>query len=121
VELATAAEVRALVPDLGWVARLDDGLIVTAPSDEPRFDIVSRYFAPGAGIPEDPVTGSAHCALAPWWAPRVGSRFRAWQASARGGALTVELAGDRVLVGGRATTVLRGELVLDEGTAATGV
>jgi predicted PhzF superfamily epimerase YddE/YHI9 len=120
VELATAAEVRSLAPDLGWVARLDDGLIVTAPSDDPRFAIVSRYFAPGVGIPEDPVTGSAHCALAPWWAPRVGTRFRAWQASARGGALSVELAGDRVLVGGRAVTVLRGELLLDEETSEPG-
>ena len=111
VELATAAEVRGLVPDLLWVGGLEDGLIVTAPSDDPRFEIVSRYFDPRVGIPEDPVTGSAHCALAPWWAPRVGNRFRAWQASARGGALTVELAGDRVLVGGRAVTVLRGELL----------
>jgi len=113
VELPTAADVRRLAPDLAWAARLDDGLIVTARSDDPRFAIVSRYFAPGAGIPEDPVTGSAHCALAPWWAPRLGSRFRAWQASARGGALSVELRGERVLVGGRAVTVLRGEILLE--------
>jgi len=113
VELASAEEVRSVVPDMAWVAGLDDGLIVTARSDDARFAIVSRYFAPGAGIPEDPVCGSAHCALAPWWAPRLGSRFRAWQASARGGALTVEIRGERVLVGGRAVTVLRGELLLD--------
>jgi PhzF family phenazine biosynthesis protein len=120
VELATAAEVRALDPDLSWVARLEDGLIVTAASDDPRFAIVSRYFDPRVGIDEDPVTGSAHCALAAWWAPRLGARFRAWQASARGGALAVELAGERVLVGGRAVTVLRGELQVGGEADGTG-
>jgi len=120
VELATATEVRSLAPDLAWVALLDDGLIATACSDDPRFAIASRYFAPGAGIPEDPVTGSAYCALAPWWAPRVGARFRAWQASARGGALSVELRGERVLVGGRAVTVLRGELLVDQEPGRSG-
>ncbi len=119
-ELASAEEVRSLTPDLAWVAGLDDGLIVTARSDDARFAIVSRYFAPRVGIPEDPVTGSAHCALAPWWAPRLGRRFRAWQASARGGALTVEMRGERVLVGGRAVTVLSGELLLDEAEGRSG-
>jgi predicted PhzF superfamily epimerase YddE/YHI9 len=120
VELPTAADVRSLAPDMAWTAALEDGLIVTAASDDPRFAVVSRYFDPRAGIPEDPVTGSAHCALAAWWAPRVGHHFRAWQASARGGALAVELAGDRVRVGGRAVTVLRGELLLDAPAVAPG-
>ncbi len=113
VELASAGAVRSLAPDFGWLAtEVEDGVIVTAASDDPRFAIVSRYFAPRVGIAEDPVTGSAHCALAPWWAPRLGTAtFEAHQASARGGLLRVTLRGDRVGVAGRAVTVLRGELV----------
>jgi len=113
VELASAEAVRLLAPDLGWLATgVEDGVIVTAASDDPRFAVVSRYFAPRVGIAEDPVTGSAHCALAPWWVPRLGTAtFAAYQASARGGVLRVTLRGDRVGVAGRAVTVLRGELV----------
>ncbi len=112
VELASAAEVRSLRPDQRWLAAaIPDGLIATAPGDGPGIAVVSRYFCPVAGIPEDPVTGSAHCALAPHWAPRVGSSFRAVQASARGGLLDVTLRGDRVGVAGAAVTVVRGELV----------
>jgi PhzF family phenazine biosynthesis protein len=115
VELATAAAVRALRPDQGWLATaIPDGLIATAPGDEPGVAIVSRYFCPAAGIPEDPVTGSAHCALAAFWAPRVGATFRAVQASTRGGLLDVALRGDRVRVAGAAVTVVRGELVAQE-------
>ncbi len=113
VELATAREVRELTPDMTILRRVvDHGLIVTATSEEPRLDFVSRYFAPGVGIDEDPVTGSAHCALAPYWAVRTGkARMEAFQASRRGGELTVEVRGDRVAIGGRAVTVLNGKLV----------
>ena len=111
VELESAAAVRALRPDQGWLATaIPDGLIATARSDDPGAAIVSRYFCPIAGIPEDPVTGSAHCALAPYWAPRVGPSFRAVQASARGGILDVTLRGERVAVAGAAVTVVAGEL-----------
>jgi PhzF family phenazine biosynthesis protein len=111
VELESAAAVRAIDPDQRWLATaIPDGLIATARSDEPGSAVVSRYFCPAAGIPEDPVTGSAHCALAPYWAPRVGASFRAVQASARGGLLDVALRGDRVGVAGAAVTVLAGEL-----------
>jgi PhzF family phenazine biosynthesis protein len=112
VELESAAAIRALLPDQGWLATaIPDGLIATALSDDPRAVVVSRYFCPAAGIPEDPVTGSAHCALAFHWAGRVGTPFRALQASARGGLLDVDLRGDRVAVAGQAVTVLAGELL----------
>jgi PhzF family phenazine biosynthesis protein len=111
VELASAAEVRRLAPDLAWLeANLPDGLIATAPSDVPGAAVVSRYFCPAAGIAEDPVTGSAHCALAPYWAPRLGAAFRALQVSERGGVLDVTLRGDRVGVAGHAVTRVAGTL-----------
>jgi predicted PhzF superfamily epimerase YddE/YHI9 len=112
LELASAEAVRAVRPDCGRLSGLAArGVIITSRSDDPAFDFISRFFAPAVGVDEDPVTGSAHCALAPFWAPRLGKvSFRAWQASARGGALGVELAGDRVWLSGRAVTVLRGEL-----------
>jgi PhzF family phenazine biosynthesis protein len=111
VELESAAEVRRLAPDLAWLAaNLPDGLIATARADVPGAAIVSRYFCPAAGIAEDPVTGSAHCALAPYWAPRLGAAFRALQVSERGGVLDVTLRGDRVGVAGRAVTRLVGTL-----------
>ena len=85
-------------------------MIVTAPGDVA--DIVSRVFVPAWGVDEDPVTGSAHAALAPFWAERLGrERFTAYQASARGGHLTCRLAGDRALLGGQCVTVMRGELL----------
>ncbi len=72
---------------------------------------MSRFFAPSVGVPEDPVTGSAHCTLAPWWAAKLGrTEMRGWQASARGGEVRVRVAGDRVFLGGRAVTVWDGEL-----------
>ena len=87
------------------------GVIVTARGREP-YDMVSRFFAPAAGVPEDPVTGSAHCTLAPYWAEKLGRReLRGWQASMRGGEVRMTLAGDRVLLEGTAVTVWRGELV----------
>lgn len=88
------------------------GVIVTSPSDDPQFDFVSRYFAPGAGIDEDPVTGSAHCCLGPYWSERLGKiEMTAFQASSRGGIVRVRLNGDRVLLGGQAVTVMKGELL----------
>lgn len=111
VELASAADVRGLAPDQAWLAaNLPDGLIVTAASDVAGAAIVSRYFCPVAGIAEDPATGSAHCALAAYWAPRLGPSFRAFQVSDRGGLLDVTLRGDRVGVAGRAVTRVAGTL-----------
>jgi PhzF family phenazine biosynthesis protein len=106
-------EVRALRPDFRLLGTVPvRGVIVTAASSHSEFDFVSRFFAPAAGVNEDPVTGSAHCALGPFWAARLGkSTLRAYQASPRGGVLTVRVAGDRVFLGGRAVTVLRGELL----------
>ena len=78
---------------------------MTAPSDEPRFDFLSRFFAPAVGVDEDPVTGSAHCTLVPFWAARLGRiRLVACQVSARGGVLQLELVADRVHLGGLAVT-----------------
>ena len=111
VEQASAALVRGLEPDQAWLAaHLSDGLIATAGSDVPDAAIVSRYFCPAAGIAEDPVTGSAHCALAAHWAPRLGPSFRALQVSRRGGLLDVTLRGARVGVAGRAVTRVEGTL-----------
>jgi predicted PhzF superfamily epimerase YddE/YHI9 len=114
IEVADASMVRGLKPDFARLGMLPvRGIIVTARSDTPDFDIVSRFFAPAEGVNEDPVTGSAHCSLGPFWRERLGrDRLRAHQASARGGALTVEVRGDRVLLGGTAVTMLRGELVV---------
>jgi len=112
VQLASEDDVRSLRPDFTMLRGLPvRGVIVTSRGSTPEFDFVSRFFAPGAGVDEDPVTGSAHCALAPYWAPRLGKqRFTAYQASPRGGVLRVTLVGDRVLLAGRAVTVFRGEL-----------
>ncbi len=112
VELGSAEAVRALQPDLGALRTLGArGVIVTAPGDRDGIDMVSRFFAPGAGIDEDPVTGSAHCVLAPFWAARTGrTTLVGHQASARGGIVRMRLDGDRVILGGKATTVWSGEL-----------
>lgn len=108
--LASEAEVREIDPHLARVARLPaQGLIVTAPGDD--CDFVSRYFAPHAGIDEDPVTGSAHCLLVPYWAERLGrKKMEARQISARGGSLSVEDQGERVLLSGRVAPYLEGRL-----------
>ena len=105
--------VRAFVPDLPAIAALPyDGLIVTAPGSD--CDFVSRYFAPAAGISEDPVTGSAHCVLAPYWAGRLGKdRLHARQISKRCGELWLELAGERVLITGQAVAYLEGRIFLE--------
>ena len=114
VLLDDEAAVRAVAPDFAKLRTVEvRGVIVTARSSDPAFDFVSRFFAPKVGVDEDPVTGSAHCALAPFWGARLGkTEMRAWQASARGGEMTVRTAGDRVFLGGRAVTILRGELVV---------
>ena len=101
---------RALAPDMPALARLDrPGVIVTAPGDG-IYDFVSRYFAPAKGIPEDPVTGAAHCMLAPYWAKRLGkTTFRAFQSSRRGGEIICRLVGDRVKLEGACVFYLEGE------------
>lgn len=113
---ASAAQVRAVVPDIDVLTDIGGSdLIVTAAPDRPGVDFVSRVFAPHQGIPEDPVTGSAHCALAPWWAARLDRTARGdvlvgEQASARGGTVRAVLRGDRVGLRGRAVTVFDGDL-----------
>jgi PhzF family phenazine biosynthesis protein len=112
VEVASEEVVRALRPDMTALGRIDTrGIIVTARATAPKYDFVSRFFGPRAGVPEDPVTGSAHCALGPYWKSRLGKdTFFAHQASLRGGDVRVQVVGDRVKLGGQAVTVLRGEL-----------
>ena len=112
VEVESEAVLRGLTPDFTALRKLGvRGVIVTARSSTPEFDFVSRFFAPGAGVDEDPVTGSAHCALGPYWCTRLGkAEFTAYQASPRGGVVRVKVNGDRVILGGQAVTVLRGEL-----------
>jgi PhzF family phenazine biosynthesis protein len=113
VEADSAAAVRGLKPDFGMLRKIGvRGVIVTARCDTPEFDFISRFFAPGSGIDEDPVTGSAHVCLGPYWSKRLGkTEFMAYQASPRGGVVKVRCEGDRVHLGGQAVTVLRGELV----------
>jgi PhzF family phenazine biosynthesis protein len=112
-ELADETAVRNVRPDFGKLrAFAARGLIVTSRADDAGVDFVSRYFAPAFGIDEDPVTGSTHCCLGPFWARRLNKQsFAARQVSARGGELSVSLDGDRVRLGGQAVTVLRGELL----------
>lgn len=114
VEVEDEETVRRAEPDLTALAQVNmRGVMITARARNPEIDFVSRFFAPGSGVPEDPVTGSAHCALAPYWAERVGkTSLRARQLSRRGGALELDLAGDRVRVGGRAVTVFTGALTV---------
>ena len=111
VEIESEEQLRSLNPDFGQLAGIDArGVVVTSRSD--KYDFVSRFFGPAVGVPEDPVTGSAHCALTPYWAQKLGkNEMTAFQASARGGILKVSLRGDRVWIAGQAVTVLRGELI----------
>jgi PhzF family phenazine biosynthesis protein len=109
VEVATEEEVLAATPDLAVLASRQRGFIVTA---ESAGEVLCRVFAPGLGIPEDPVTGSAQCVLAPWWAPRLGvDNFVTRQLSRRGGILRVRISGERVYVAGQAVTTVRGDLL----------
>lgn len=114
IEVESDQSVRELDPDFSRLKNVGArGIVVTSRSADPAFDFVSRYFAPGFGIDEDPVTGSTHCALVPYWSARLGkTRFDALQVSRRGGRLRLEMAGDRVKLAGQAVTVLRGELTI---------
>jgi predicted PhzF superfamily epimerase YddE/YHI9 len=113
VELDSEAAVRSLRPDMALLATLPvRGVIVTAPAATKDYDFVSRFFAPQLGIPEDAVTGSAHCGLGPYWAGRLGkAELVGYQASNRGGTVLVKLEGNRVHLGGQAVTVFRGEIL----------
>jgi predicted PhzF superfamily epimerase YddE/YHI9 len=113
VELESETAVRQLTPDFAALRTLGvRGIMVTARAETAGLDFVSRFFAPGSGIDEDPVTGSAHCCLGPYWAGKLGkSSFTAYQASPRGGLIRVSLQGDRVLLQGQAVTILRGQLM----------
>lgn len=113
-ELESEDAVATVAPDLAALASVKArGVAVTARSKNPEFDFVSRYFAPAVGVPEDPVTGSAHCALGPFWAARLDKpKLRARQLSKRGGVLEVSLVGDRVRLAGRAVTVFTGALTV---------
>jgi predicted PhzF superfamily epimerase YddE/YHI9 len=115
VEVESEKELLALAPDHGVLGKLPvRGAIVTSLAEPGKtYDFVSRFFAPGAGVPEDPVTGSAHCALAPYWHPRLGrDSMVGYQASSRGGTVHVTVQGDRVLLGGTAITMMRGLLMV---------
>tara|TARA_A100001037_G_scaffold300757_1_gene328910 strand:- start:194 stop:1000 length:807 start_codon:yes stop_codon:yes gene_type:complete len=113
VELASETDVRAVAPDFGALkAQQVRGVMVTSQSGAAGIDFVSRFFAPGTGIDEDPVTGSAHCCLGPFWSERLGTRHLvARQLSERGGLVRVDVDGERVRLAGQATTVFRAELV----------
>jgi len=103
--------VRGLTPNMAMLRQVPErGVIVTAASDSDEFDFVSRFFAPSVGIDEDPVTGSAHCCLAPYWANLLGkSELVAYQASERGGIVRMRLENDRVILAGKAVTIFTGE------------
>ncbi len=113
VQVENESAVRQLTPDFTALkAAPFSSAIVTAASDSPDYDFVSRFFAPGFGIDEDPVTGAAHCTLGPFWAQPLGKdKLVGYQASARGGLVKVAVAGERVKLAGQAVTTLRGELV----------
>lgn len=113
--LADETAVRTAVPDMTAIRELEcRGLIITAKADEGRdYDFVSRFFAPQSGVPEDSVTGSAHCGLAPLWSERLRrTNLRGYQSSRRGGYVEMEMRGDRVILGGHAITTLHGHLTL---------
>lgn len=113
VELDSEEELRMMTPDFAQLGRIEvRGVIVTSRSASPEYDFVSRFFAPWAGIDEDPVTGSAHCCLGPYWKDQLGkTEMTAFQASARGGVVQVRVTDKRTYLVGKAVTVLRGELI----------
>jgi PhzF family phenazine biosynthesis protein len=113
VEVDTEETLRNMQPDITLLAQVPvRGVIVTSRASTPDYDFVSRFFAPRVGVNEDPVTGSAHCCLTPYWSKRLGkNELLAYQASARGGVLRVRISADRVKIGGQAVTTLRGELL----------
>ena len=116
IELESEEAVRMVAPDFGELAKIDAmgtmGTIITSRAESSSYDFVSRFFGPAVGIDEDPVTGASHTCLTPYWSAKLGKqKLRAYQASARGGSLRLEMSGDRVHIGGQAVTVMRGELV----------
>lgn len=113
VEVESEEELRALKPDHSKLRKIPvRGVIVTARSSSPEFDFISRFFAPGSGIDEDPVTGSAHTALGPYWGAKLGrTEMTGYQASARGGVVRVRLKNDRIILGGQAVTVMQASLL----------
>lgn len=113
IEVENERVLRSIEPDMRLLRVLRSrGVIVTCVPDDPKYDFVSRFFAPGAGVDEDPVTGSAHCCLGPFWKERLGrAEMLGYQASQRGGEVRVRVADKRVLLGGQAVTVLSGELL----------
>jgi PhzF family phenazine biosynthesis protein len=113
VEVESEAALRGVTPDFSMLAKVEArGVIVTSRSADSRFDFVSRFFAPAVGIDEDPVTGSSHCCLGEFWRKRLGkAKFLAYQASSRGGVVRVEVRNDRVLLGGKAVIIAKGELL----------
>lgn len=113
-ELRNDEQVRDFEPDFGTIAKLPHyGLIITARDSKGNYDFVSRFFAPAVGVNEDPATGSAHCALTPYWHQNLGrTKFRAYQMSERGAKINTELLGDRVLISGKAVTVLKCEMTI---------
>lgn len=113
VEVSSEDEVRALNPDHARLRTVGARGVIVTSRGSGQFDFISRFFAPGSGVDEDPVTGSAHCCLTPYWSSRLGkNEMLAFQASPRGGVVRVRLEGDRVKLGGQAVTVLRGELAV---------
>lgn len=116
VEVESEAVLRSMAPDFKLLASVPArGIIVTCRSATPRFDFVSRFFAPASGVDEDPVTGSAHCCLGDFWRKRLGkTEFVAFQASDRGGVVRVKVTNERALLGGKAVTIAQGELLVAE-------
>jgi len=114
VQVDSEETVRGLKPDFPALKNIPvRGVIVTSRAGSPGYDFISRFFAPAAGVNEDPVTGSAHCTLGPFWSRQLGKKeFLAYQASERGGTLRVRIAGDRVYLGGKAVTLFKGDLIV---------
>ena len=121
VEVASESMLREMQPDFRQLSKIPvRGVIVTSRADSSDYDFVSRFFAPAVGVNEDPVTGSAHCFLSPYWSERLGrNELVGYQASARGGVVKVRLDGERVHIGGQAVTVLRGELAYQARTSVS--
>jgi PhzF family phenazine biosynthesis protein len=115
IEVNSEESVRKIRPDFTLLKTVPvRGISVTSLATSPGYDFISRFFAPRVGVNEDPVTGSVHCTLGPFWSKKLGkNEFIAYQASERGGVLRIRVAGDRVYLGGRAVTILRGELIDD--------
>lgn len=115
VELATEEEVLAVNPDFSRLAKYPKVIVTAKANNTSEFDFISRFFAPVIGINEDPVTGAAHCCLAPYWAQKLGkTTMLAYQASARGGVLKIRLEGDRTILAGEAVTVIKGTYAINQ-------